>query len=75
MNNNKTTTLGDILGETGTEIALDIFRKDRANFRRRVRDEVILPRMHTINAITGQENDADYLAYAAEYALGKLTAS
>lgn len=68
---NKTTTLGDILGEQGIDQALLIYKNDRINFRQRVRDEIILPRMAIINAITGQENNADYLSYAAEYAIGK----
>lgn len=70
--NNKTITLGDILGEAGTDLAIRIFTEDRQNFRRRVRDEIILPRMTEIARITGQENDADYLSYAAEYALGRM---
>lgn len=32
-------------------------------------DQVIRPNMAEINRKLGQENDADYLAYAVEYAL------
>ena len=32
--------------------------------------EIIAPNLARINAKLGQENDADYLAYAIEYAVG-----
>lgn len=66
----KTVQMQDFL--TGTEIraAWKIFDKDRIHFHKRVLDEVILPNMPRINKALGQDNDAQYLAYAVEYALG-----
>jgi hypothetical protein len=33
--------------------------------------EIVEPRMTLINEITGQENDAMYIAYAVEYVVGE----
>jgi hypothetical protein len=34
--------------------------------------EIINPNMERINTKLGQENDADYLAYAVEFAVGMM---
>jgi hypothetical protein len=53
---------------TANEIALAVTLKDRVL----VRDEIIKPNMTRINAALGQENDADYLAYAVEYVMNQM---
>jgi hypothetical protein len=66
MASQKTMTLPDFL--TANEIALAVTLKDRVL----VRDEIIKPNMTRINAALGQENDADYLAYAVEYVMNQM---
>jgi phosphatidylserine/phosphatidylglycerophosphate/cardiolipin synthase-like enzyme len=56
-------TLYDFL--TDDEIAQAVELRDR----KAVRDQIIVPNMERINAALGQENDADYLAYAVEYVM------
>lgn len=56
-------TLGEFL--TDSELRQIETMKDR----RRVRDEIIKPNIDRINKVLGQENDADYLSLAIEYAM------
>jgi hypothetical protein len=66
MSTQKTMTLPDFL--TPNEINLAVTLKDRVL----VRDEIIKPNMERINTSLGQENDADYLAYAVEYVMNQM---
>lgn len=60
--------IGQVLTEAQIVAALRIWRRDRKVFHRRVADEIIRPALPEINRKLGQENSADYLAYALEYA-------
>lgn len=68
----KQITLGQFLSDGEIQQALDIWKNDRPNFHKRVRDEILVPNMARINTALGQENDADYLAYAMAYIFGKI---
>lgn len=48
---------------------IKIVREKPHNLHQRLRDEVVAAVMPRINDVTGQENDADYVAYLLEYAL------
>jgi hypothetical protein len=69
----KSVVLGKILTNAQIHVAMDIIRdeemtgNDRAP--ERIAHEVILPILHSINKITGQENDPAYLGYAIAFAL------
>jgi hypothetical protein len=58
----KTVKLGDFLTDSQIRQCQNLYPD-----RKRIRDEVILPNMQTINEKLGQENDADYLSYAVIY--------
>lgn len=60
----KTVKLGDLFTEEELHEA-EAIGSDHA----RLRDEIVAPAIERINGVTGQENDADYLAYALEYAI------
>jgi hypothetical protein len=62
----KTVKLGDFLTDAQIEQCRALY-PDRA----RIRDEVIQPNMEAINLKLGQENDADYLAYAIVYTIDR----
>ncbi len=65
----KSVTIGELFIVPELKLAQKIWTKDRHNFHQRVKDEIVTPAMVRINATTGQENDAAYLAYALEYAI------
>jgi len=60
----KTVTIGDVLTNEQLELCRALYPDHQ-----RIRDEVIKPNMEAINRNLGQENDADYLAYAIIYAI------
>jgi hypothetical protein len=60
-------TLPDFLTPKEIRTALRLWNTDRANFHRRVLDEIVSPAMQDINRKLGQENSPDYIAYAIEY--------
>lgn len=49
-----------------------VILSDGENVHRRILAEAIEPFMEDINAKTGQENDADYMAYALEWVVQQL---
>lgn len=61
------TTLPDILTPEQIRAAIKIWNNDRANFHRRVLDEIVIPAMPEINRRLGQENVPGYIAYVIEY--------
>ena len=63
----KQASLSDFLMSDQIDKALCIWREDNANFHKRVVDEIIMPALPDINRKLGQENNADFLAYAMEY--------
>lgn len=63
----KNVALGDLFTDVQIDRALVIWRTDREHFHARVLSEVVEPAMAQINANTGQENDASYMAYMLEY--------
>lgn len=69
----KRVTLGDFLTDGEIRQCVAIYRTDRDNFHKRVLKEVINPNMERIDIALGQENDADYLAYCVQYAIGHMT--
>jgi len=44
-------------------------RGEYLQFHARCKAQIVEPAMERINKITGQENDASYIAYALEFAL------
>jgi hypothetical protein len=65
-------TIGDIFTDEEIERARTIRDECGAGeFARRFADEVVTPVLPRINAALGQENDARYLAYMVEHALGQ----
>jgi hypothetical protein len=58
--------LSELFNELEIARATRIWNTDRAHFHARCRDEVVVPAMPRINKVTGQENDADYMAYMLE---------
>lgn len=67
----KRITLADFLTDEEIHRAQELYTKDRANFHDKVLKEIIEPNMGRINKALGQENSADYLAYAVEFVLGQ----
>lgn len=61
----KHATLPDFLTDAQIMQCIDLFPSRQA-----IRDLIIIPNLETINRKLGQENDADYLAYAIVYVLG-----
>lgn len=59
--------LSDFLTPREIRTAIRLWRTDRANFHRRVRDEVVRPAMPEIDRKLGQKNSPDFIAYAIEY--------
>lgn len=59
--------LSDFMTTRDIRAAVRLWNTDRANFHRRVRDEIVCPAMAEINRKTGQENDPDFVAYSIEY--------
>lgn len=66
----KTIELGKLFTVDELKRAASIFATETWAHQRIV-DEIVTPKMAHINAVTGQENDAGYIAYALEYALRK----
>lgn len=67
-------TLKDFLTEKNIQDCIKIYGTDYAgNSVKRIKNEVILPNLETINKKIGQENDATYLAYAVYYVLSKAS--
>lgn len=66
----KTVTLTDFLTEEEINRAVHLYNTDRANFHENCLKEIIKPNMARINTSLGQENDADYMAYAVEFVVG-----
>jgi hypothetical protein len=64
----KKIALGKLFTEQELAKAAALWAKTRMSplFHSRVRDEVVIPAMPRINKVTGQENDADYMAYMLE---------
>ena len=60
-------TLSEFLTDEQMKRCLELYPD-----RKRIRDEVIAPNMETINKKLGQENDADYLAYAVVFVIGQV---
>lgn len=67
----KQVTIGQFLTEAQIIAALAIWRRDRANFRRRVVVEIIKPNMDEINRKLGQDNSPEFIGYALEYVFSK----
>lgn len=70
----KTVTIGDFLTEAEIERAQRLFQECQrtgAMFAGRCAREIIEPQMPRINAALEQENDAYYLAYCVELAIGQ----
>lgn len=72
MTNGRNITLDEFLEMEEINRAWEIWINDRANFHRRVRDEIITPNMDRINKALGQDNSSDYLAYAVEFVFGQI---
>jgi hypothetical protein len=67
----KMVALPDFLTEQEIVEAMVLWRDHRVDgtFHVRVMREILLPNMDRINAALGQENSADYLAYAIEHVM------
>lgn len=65
----KNVALPDFLTEEQIQAAWKIWQaaESESVARCRIRDEIIVPNMSTINGKLGQENHADYLAWAVIY--------
>lgn len=67
----KTWTIGELF--TGAEIdkAVQLYKQQssQSKFIDEVVQAIVKPALPRINRLTGQENDARYLAYALEYAI------
>lgn len=68
----KSASLSDFLPDEDIRRALEIYRTDRKNFHKRCKDEIIFPQLQLINVKLGQENDADFLAFAVEAVFAQL---
>lgn len=66
----KVMKLGDFLTDEQLHRCADLYPN-----REMIRDQIIKPNLAAINRKLGQENDADYLAYAIVYAIEKGSAS
>lgn len=68
----KTVAIGSILTKEEVLQAAQLYEQvARSEFAERCAAEIIRPAIERINKVTGQENDAKYLAYCVEYALMK----
>ena len=67
----KYVAIADFLTDAEIDKALVIIAEARGDcsLHAKLRDAVIAPNMARIDAALGQENDADYLAYAVEFVL------
>lgn len=61
--------IGQLFTKDAMKLAAAIFLDDKANFASRCVKEIIEPELARIDALTGQENDPRYLAYALAYVL------
>jgi hypothetical protein len=61
--------LDDLFNDEELELALTLWRGGRECFHEQVQVQVVDLALPRINAETGQENDAAYLAYVLEHAL------
>lgn len=66
----KTITIGEILTGRELDAMRKVFQEDRKGFHVKCA-ALIRAKIERINKATGQENDANYLAYAVEHALTK----
>lgn len=64
--------IGQILTTTEMKEALRLYKRCESHlFADRCAAEIISPVLERINKITGQENDARYLAYAVQHSILK----
>lgn len=66
----KMVNIGELLTDKELAKAREIYRTTKLGERHKALvAQVVEPAMKHINEVTGQENDAGYIAYALEYAI------
>jgi len=62
-------SIGELFTDAEIRRAVDIFEADDGKFHERLLHEIVEPVMPRIAETTGQENNANYMAYVLEYAV------